>query len=300
MTPVIATHNPDGIDAAYFRILKPGATVLVFPLQRPMAPKEAPGAQPKTAVNSFDKLRVATSLYQRSGPAGRPIELYDLKNLAEPHSADAYMAGNVVALAGIEIGINTLPLSEFGRILSEPVYATIGLGAGTIQEKRSEAGDLQPRGGQPPALSGASIDEKDLLHLQDSTTNNFDQEVAIKEKVKVGEAWEERDIKVKIKNTSFTVNKTSMPAKHVRAHDLNGKAIDAKALASRLRKFTTVLESIDGKNVDVYYLQLFKEGTIVLVPPAMGYYGGGTVVMPVPAEKIRPAPKKAAPDNNDA
>lgn len=229
MTPVLATYDQEGLDPGYYRILRPGATVVVFPPVRPMAPK---GESPKVSVQLEPEFIVAAG-----------------------------------------------------------------------EKKEEERGRTKPPLGQPPTLSGASIDDKDILHLQDSAKKNFDQEVEVMEKVKVGDAWEERKVKVKIKNTSFTVNKTSMPAMHVRAHDLNGKAIDAKALASRLRKFTMVLESIDGKNVDPYYLQLFKEGTIVLVPPMLGHYGGGTVVTPARAEKNYPAPKKeskAPPVKNGA
>ena len=61
------------------------------------------------------------------------------------------------------------------------------------------------------------------------------------------------------------------------------------------------LVALDGKKVDPFHLQLYKDGTIVLVPPAntlnLGGYGGaiggytGPVPVPVPFAEPIPPPR---------
>ena len=59
-----------------------------------------------------------------------------------------------------------------------------------------------------------------------------------------------------------------MPAKNVAAYTADGKPIPAPKLAELLAKDRTVLVAMDGKKVDPFQLQLYKEDTIILVPPA--------------------------------
>jgi hypothetical protein len=100
---------------------------------------------------------------------------------------------------------------------------------------------------------------------------------------------------VKVKVTSVLVTTVELPAKNVEAHTTDGRAISATELAKLLTKDRTVLVALDGKKVDPFFLQLYKEGTIVLVPPAntlnMGY-GAPVRVPPLPEKGKEPNGKK--------
>jgi hypothetical protein len=83
---------------------------------------------------------------------------------------------------------------------------------------------------------------------------------------------------VKVKVRSVLVTTMELAAKEVEAYSVDGKRISAETLASLLEKDRPVLLALDGKKPDPFQLQLYKEGTIVLVPPAntlnLGGYGG--------------------------
>jgi RNA polymerase sigma factor (sigma-70 family) len=55
----------------------------------------------------------------------------------------------------------------------------------------------------------------------------------------------------------------------VKAFELDGKAIDAGALAERIKKETAVLLSYEDGKIDAFYLQLIKPGTIILAAPPL-------------------------------
>jgi hypothetical protein len=55
--------------------------------------------------------------------------------------------------------------------------------------------------------------------------------------------------------------------------EAGGKKGDPKDLARRLKKWTPVLLSADGKKVDPFYLQVIKDETLVVLLPA-GLQGG--------------------------
>jgi hypothetical protein len=63
--------------------------------------------------------------------------------------------------------------------------------------------------------------------------------------------------------------------KDVKAFSVDGKPIERKKLRGLLKKETAVLVSADGKEIDPFYLQMIKEGTIILLvqpvihPPAV-------------------------------
>lgn len=103
---------------------------------------------------------------------------------------------------------------------------------------------------------------------------------------------------VKVKVTTVMVTTMELPAKSVEAFTTDGKAISAETLATLLARDRPVLVAMDGKKVDPFLLQLYKEGTIVLVPPANtlnmgpggpggpgGYYSPGYYGGP-PTEKL--------------
>jgi hypothetical protein len=87
--------------------------------------------------------------------------------------------------------------------------------------------------------------------------------------------------------------KRSFPSKEVQAFATDGKQIDSKKLADLLHKPTVVLVSADGRPVDPFYLQIIKDGTVVLV--IRGFKDEGT---PVPRiERPVPFPRPADPKN---
>jgi hypothetical protein len=108
---------------------------------------------------------------------------------------------------------------------------------------------------------------------------------------------EKTPAKPKVKVTHLTVTMTEMPAKDVRAYTVEGREISTENLSTMLARERPVLVALDGKKVDPFYLRLYKEDTIVLVPPANtmggggwgggfggygGYGGPGSVYVPVP------------------
>jgi hypothetical protein len=58
-----------------------------------------------------------------------------------------------------------------------------------------------------------------------------------------------------------------LPARSVHVYGTDGKKMDASALPKLLKKETVVLLSADGRPVDSFYLQLVRQGTLVLVHP---------------------------------
>jgi hypothetical protein len=72
---------------------------------------------------------------------------------------------------------------------------------------------------------------------------------------------------VKVKVTTVVVMTMELPAKAVEAYTTDGRTLPAEKLAELLAKDRPVLVATDGKKVDPFLLQLYKEGTILLVPP---------------------------------
>ena len=163
------------------------------------------------------------------------------------------------------------------------------------------ANDAAP-GGQPPEQMLASIDSKGKLTLTHavcvcygpSAHENTVTAYETKDKDKVA-------VKVKVKTASVMVTTAELPAKYVEAYTLDGKAIAPEKLATLLSKEKTVLVAMDGKKVDPFFLELYKEGTIVLVPPAntinagAGPYGvyGGYDLPPPPDAGPKPLPSES-------
>ena len=108
--------------------------------------------------------------------------------------------------------------------------------------------------------------------------------------------------KVKVTVTPLLLTKAELSAKDVEAHTADGRPISAEKLRTLLARERTVLIVTDGKKLDSFHLQLYKEDTIVLVPPANtlnrggagtfngGAYGGYGAPLPVrePKVPIRP------------
>jgi hypothetical protein len=75
-------------------------------------------------------------------------------------------------------------------------------------------------------------------------------------------------VPVKVKVNSLILTTTELPASVVDAYTVDGKPIAPDKLATMLAKERTVLVAKDGRKIDAFHLDLYKEGTIVLVPPA--------------------------------
>jgi hypothetical protein len=111
-------------------------------------------------------------------------------------------------------------------------------------------------------------------------------------------------VKVKLKHLSVTT--AELPAEHVEAFTVGGRPLSREQLATLLAKERTVLVAMDGKKVDPFFLRLYKEDAIVLVPPAntlagaCGSYGGygGAVYAPAPVE-VAPVPVAPSPPPKD-
>jgi hypothetical protein len=72
-----------------------------------------------------------------------------------------------------------------------------------------------------------------------------------------------------------------LAAKTVKVYTTEGKEVDPKDAAEKLRKQTIVLMSCDGQKVDPFYLKIIKPDTLVIVPPP-----------PPPEQPEKPDPKK--------
>jgi hypothetical protein len=81
-----------------------------------------------------DASRVATTYYHRYGPVGIVMEQYNwFPGPQNTYWGDIRMPATQVGLAATNIGVNSfLPLSNLVDLWSEPPYATIGLGTGTM------------------------------------------------------------------------------------------------------------------------------------------------------------------------
>lgn len=96
-----------------------------------------------------------------------------------------------------------------------------------------------------------------------------------------------------VRVTKLTMTLVEVSARHVTAFTADGRPVSPERLATLLAKERTVLLAVDGKKVDPFLLELYKEDTLVLVPPAnianfmfdglYGGYGGGPVMVPAPA-----------------
>jgi hypothetical protein len=141
----------------------------------------------------------------------------------------------------------------------------------------------------------ASIDAKGKLTIVHVSCNCYGpgmNEMA----VDVPGKKDEKPAKIKVKVSSVVMTTVELPAKHVEAFTAGGERIDAEKLAKLLGKERTVLVVLDGKKPDPFHLQLYKDDTIVLVPPANTVnLGMGNIYSVVPAPGIDIAPVPVPP-----
>ena len=150
--------------------------------------------------------------------------------------------------------------------------------------------------GMAPVQSLASIDARGKLIITRVTygcCQSGSRDITMKAFVKKGDEKVAVDLKVNVTTRMLTT--VEMPATSVAAHTADGKPLSAEKLATLLAKEQTVLVTIDGKKLDPFLLPLYKEGTIILVPPANtinmdnGVYGGPW--KPAPAPPVGEEPK---------
>ena len=86
-----------------------------------------------------DWSRLANTYYHRFGPTGQVMEKFnwwhgqgDHRLLQNTYDADARMPASLIGQAVAELGTGTMPLTNFVTLWSEPPYATVGLGTGTM------------------------------------------------------------------------------------------------------------------------------------------------------------------------
>ncbi len=129
--------------------------------------------------------------------------------------------------------------------------------------------------GTPPQQALAIIDGEGNLHITIATCNCFpgSQETTVEVPDKPGG----EKAQVKVKMSSVTLTTVELPARAVEAYTADGQPIKRDRLAEMLAKERAVLVTVDGRKADPFLLQLYKEGTIVLVPPA-NVVGGGAFV----------------------
>ncbi len=80
--------------------------------------------------------RLATTYYHRLGPVGVVMERYNWfygpQTTLNTFWADTRLPASLVGLGGVALGTGTLPLEQVVHTCSEPPYAVIGLGTGTM------------------------------------------------------------------------------------------------------------------------------------------------------------------------
>jgi hypothetical protein len=77
--------------------------------------------------------RLATTYYHRKGPTGIIMERLNwFPGPQNTYWADARLATSFAALGGSGLGVTNLPVEQIAAAWSEPPYATVGLGTGTM------------------------------------------------------------------------------------------------------------------------------------------------------------------------
>jgi hypothetical protein len=167
---------------------------------------------------------------------------------------------------------------------------------------------LAPGAPEPAPVPGGSPPEQMLARIADGKLtithvgNACYGQTGVENSVVATETrgTEKVTVQAKVKVTTLMVTTAELPAKHVEAYTADGRPITPERLATLLAKEKAVLVSVDGKKVDPFLLQLYKDDTIVLVPPAnaipLGGYTGGPIAvpapLPLPPEERKPLPER--------
>jgi hypothetical protein len=141
------------------------------------------------------------------------------------------------------------------------LLAVAGLQAAPVPERPALEKPQTP----PPTMAAAEIGKDGALLIERTAVRSEVAQVT-EEVVLPGGRKEARTRLVPRQVILTTMEKVEL--KDVQAFGSDGKQIDTAKLAELLKKSTPVLVSTDGQKVDPYYLQLVKEGAVVLVLPA--------------------------------
>jgi uncharacterized protein (TIGR03000 family) len=137
----------------------------------------------------------------------------------------------------------------------------------------AQPGDTPPVPGAPsdlgmaPEQGVAVIDDKGTLTIT-RIDRGFGMMNAKEVWLKTPAKKEGEKVEVKAKVTSVQLTVVELPTNVVEAYTVDGKAIARAKLADMLAKERTALIALNGKKVEPFHLELYKEGTIVLVTPA--------------------------------
>jgi hypothetical protein len=154
-------------------------------------------------------------------------------------------------------------------------------------------------GGQPPEQAVAVIDAEGTLKI--THVSCVCSGMAMPEPIPAGPdkpGGDKAPAKPKVKVSTVLLTTAELPAKMVEAYTADGTPLPKEKLAELLKKERTVLVAMDGKKVDPFYLELYKEGTVVLVPPADTFAGAnvGGYGSPYYPPVVVPAPPPLPPE----
>jgi hypothetical protein len=107
---------------------------------------------------------------------------------------------------------------------------------------------------------------KDGRAYAERTVMRLVEETRIVE-VRNGGGIEKREEKVMVPVAE--VVRAFLDDKAVTVYDHKGQRIEAKELPKRIRRTMPVLVSVDGKEVDKFYLSVVREGTLIIVAPSL-------------------------------
>ena len=161
------------------------------------------------------------------------------------------------------------------------------------------AADPAAPGGTPPEQATAVIDAEGTLRIThvSCVCNGAPMPETPAPAPKPG--GDKPPAKPKAKVTTVMLTTAELPAKAVEAYTADGAPVGQEKLAELLKKERSVLVAMDGKKVDPFYLELYKEGTIVLVPPADTFAGAGGFGNPYGPPTVVPAAPPPPPDRPD-
>jgi hypothetical protein len=138
----------------------------------------------------------------------------------------------------------------------------------TILATASERPDGRPPkapAGPPPALVFAKLDRDGTLVVHESVS--VPVVVPTERQVQVKRGDQVVTEKVTVYVQVFRTEQRSSTWKRFQAFGADGKEVGAKALAQHFKEWAPALLSRDGKPVDRYYRQFFKDDIPVIVTP---------------------------------
>lgn len=150
-------------------------------------------------------------------------------------------------------------------------------------------GEIQIPPGLPPAFTFAQVNQKSIT-LRTSTERVENLTTMCTEEV--SETHNGQTVKklvcrpVQVEHTVRNHDIATYPVDAVRVLAIGGEELEARDLETRLRKETTVIVSTNGRDVDSFWLQNVKPGTMVVIAPVLQQHAP----MAMPPAMAAPAP----------